>query len=88
MWTIEIPNKCGYYWVLFKDKDSWLDGVAECIYIYNEGLVWKMFRPGFNVVSLSHYPITHWYGPLIPPSIEKEGEDLLSDWRKINGTEQ
>jgi hypothetical protein len=66
----------GYYYAIPKDRDSWLDGDIEVVYLgLNDG--WSVLR----IREMGHYPInafSHWYGPIPRPELPSEVEGMLN----------
>lgn len=81
-WLPEPPKhrdcyRGGYYHVIPKDRDTWLDGgPTEVVYLYFDGK-WSVIRPGES----KHDPIdafSHWYGPIARPELPPEVEAMLN----------
>jgi hypothetical protein len=47
-WNSDIPTVAGYYYAVPKDKDSWLDGTPEIVYVIFDGQ-WHVYRPGYEM---------------------------------------
>lgn len=72
-WTTEVPKKSAYYWAIPKDKDSWLDGSIEVVYLYYNGK-WMILRPGeTKAESVNNF--IYWPEPLHAPPLPKEWEN-------------
>ncbi len=71
-WTTTTPTASAYYWAVPKDRDDWLDGTPEVVYLYYDGKR-SVFRPGDE----KRFPLdvfSHWCGPLDMPTLPPELE--------------
>lgn len=70
-WKSEPPTIAGYYQALPKDRDSWLDGTPEIVYVIFDGH-WHVLRPG----CYKHYKFTDFIGwgeqMFVPPHNEDD----------------